>query len=390
MGRATTGTVPEQRWARVQCRLSADAATPDGRAAFWRAKGGLLACCPRMVCPRRVPCVLLLLALGCAHEQVGKGAGSEPEPTDDPTTRLSRENATLKRRVQMLEDRVLHLEQRTGAVAMAGPPAGGAAQIPAADQRMTLPDGRQLPVVRLAEPAPPAPAPEMSSSTWHAATAAGTVHADPEPLGDPEPPRRSRLIGTRDAALPLDDEELSGFSAGAPEPELGGETRSFRLVGSRLAELSKTERKPEPDEVPEPAPSPARRKKPRGNKAIIARYEEAMAMLQAGDAGAAELAFAEFVADHPRHDYADNALYWKGEAAYDQQRYADALAAFTSVVERYGGGNKAPDALLKIGLCYDNLGDPHNARDVLSELIAAYPGARASGIARVKLAELSG
>ena len=92
--------------------------------------------------------------------------------------------------------------------------------------------------------------------------------------------------------------------------------------------------------------------------------------------------------EHPRHDYADNALYWKGEAAYDQRNFSGALAAFTAVVERYGGGNKAPDALLKIGLCYHNLGDAANARDVLTELIAAYPGARASDIARVKLAEL--
>jgi TolA-binding protein len=58
------------------------------------------------------------------------------------------------------------------------------------------------------------------------------------------------------------------------------------------------------------------------------------------------------------------------------------------VVERYGGGNKAPDALLKIGLCYGRLGDLANARDVLEQLIAAYPSAHASGIARDKLSEL--
>ena len=82
------------------------------------------------------------------------------------------------------------------------------------------------------------------------------------------------------------------------------------------------------------------------------------------------------------------ALYWKGEAAYDQHHYSDALAAFTEVVERYGGGNKAPDALLKIGLCYQNLGDVENARDVMTQLIGAYPAARASDIARARLAEL--
>ena len=126
----------------------------------------------------------------------------------------------------------------------------------------------------------------------------------------------------------------------------------------------------------------------RGRRKVIARYDDAMARLKSGDPAGAELEFEAIAREHPRHDYADNALYWKGEAAYDQRNFSGALAAFTAVVERYGGGNKAPDALLKIGLCYHNLGDAANARDVLTELIAAYPGARASDIARVKLAEL--
>ena len=123
-------------------------------------------------------------------------------------------------------------------------------------------------------------------------------------------------------------------------------------------------------------------------QAIIAEYEAAMAIYKSGHPDRAEAAFAVFAQEHPEHDYADNALYWKGEAAYDQSHFADALAAFTEVVERYGGGNKAPDALLKIGLCYRQLGDIPNARDVLSELVAAYPSERASDIARVKLSEL--
>jgi tol-pal system protein YbgF len=113
-----------------------------------------------------------------------------------------------------------------------------------------------------------------------------------------------------------------------------------------------------------------------------------MGVYRGGQLRAAEIAFDHFARSYPKHDYADNALYWKGEAAYDQAHYADALAAFTEVVKRYGGGNKAPDALLKIGLCYGRLGDPANAKDVLARLVAAYPDANATRIAREKLAEL--
>lgn len=287
----------------------------------------------------------------------------------------------------MLEDRVLHLEGRS-AVASRGTSA-------AQDTAVGGPGGRELPVVRLAAesaPTPTAPGSEqtLSARTWHSATASEATHPDlSQPVG---PMRNSRSLGTAPSPIATDATDDVGGFAGAAEGTAvaANDGRSFRLVGSRLAELSKTERKPV-DAAPaatKPARTKSRAPKARGNKAIVGRYNAAMAMLKAGDAGAAETAFAQFVDAHPRHDYADNALYWRGEAAYDQRHYADALASFTQVVERYGGGNKAPDALLKIGLCYHNLGDPANARDVLTELIGAYPGAPASGIARVKLAEL--
>ena len=165
-----------------------------------------------------------------------------------------------------------------------------------------------------------------------------------------------------------------GWSSAAADTS----SRTYRLVGAHLVEQTKTKGPVGPDR-------PQRDAKGRG---IVAEYEAAMAIYKSGDFVQAEQAFEAFARRHPDHDYADNALYWKGEAAYDQQHYADALAAFTEVVERYGGGNKAPDALLKIGLCYETVGDLANATDVLTQLVAAYPGARASDIARARLAEI--
>ena len=168
-------------------------------------------------------------------------------------------------------------------------------------------------------------------------------------------------------------------SAPEPESEASNDGGSYRLVGNELVQMTTPGK-------PKPADRPIRGKK---GRSIKAEYDAAMALLRRGEHDAAAAAFADFIAAHPRSDLADNAMYWKGEAAYDQAHYADALASFTAVVERYAGGNKASDALLKIGLCYAKLGDGDNARDVLNRLIEAYPGASASDVARVKLAELS-
>lgn len=173
----------------------------------------------------------------------------------------------------------------------------------------------------------------------------------------------------------------SGFAVAAEPDEAPAVASgtSYRLVGDELVQMTQPGR-------PKLADKPMRGRKGRSAKA---RYRNALALLREGEHDAAAEAFADFVATFPKSDLADNAMYWRGEAYYDQGHYADALATFTAVIEQYGGGNKASDALLKVGLCYGKLGDQDNARDVLNRLIEAYPGASASDVARVKLAELS-
>ncbi|MBL4686524.1 MAG: hypothetical protein JKY37_18155, partial [Nannocystaceae bacterium] len=101
-----------------------------------------------------------IAGVGCAHG-AKTAPSSAPDDLDDGLARASRENAALRRRVDMLEDRVLHMEQ--GGVAGTR---GTAA--------MTLPDGRDIPVVRLQ----PSPGPSVSARTWQAATAPAAVHID--------------------------------------------------------------------------------------------------------------------------------------------------------------------------------------------------------------------
>lgn len=227
---------------------------------------------------------------------------------------------------------------------------------------------------RVQEPAAEVPAYKVQPET----AGAGPTQPEPEPeapgytLGELQPREY------QDEALWNDPSGLAVAAEPYPEPSAASGT-SYRLVGDDLVQMTKPGR-------PKVADKPMRGRKGRSAKA---RYSNALALLRGGEHDAAAEAFADFVATFPKSDLADNAMYWRGEAYYDQGHYADALATFTAVIELYAGGNKASDALLKVGLCYGKLGDKDNARDVLNRLIEAYPGASASDVARVKLAELS-
>jgi tol-pal system protein YbgF len=318
---------------------------------------------------------LSLLGLGCAHGSAASGAapaGAPNDPTQQELARLRHDDAALRRQVKLLEERLGLMERRLQG--------GGAPEVPVVSLRPAAAGTRQ----DLSEPSAPSPIRGATPRTRAPSISLANVpHSAPDAdelaglwMGD--------TADVQEPAVITDDAAYGGGTTTEAEPEpappaaSGDDRPSFRLVGSRLVSLTQERAPTRPDR-------PERRTK-RGRDAL-ADYEAAMTTYRSGEVVEAEQLFDAFARAYPRHDYADNALYWKGEAAYDQHHYADALAAFTAVVERYGGGNKAPDALLKIGLSYDRLGDRANARDVLTQLIAAYPQAQASDIARAKLVE---
>ena len=121
----------------------------------------------------------------------------------------------------------------------------------------------------------------------------------------------------------------------------------------------------------------------------LALYRVAYEDLRAGKHEAAERGFREFVRRFPHHDYADNAQYWLGECFYDRKLYDKAAPEFRAVVQRWPTGNKAPDALLKLGFSLAALGDVDKARAALREVPAAYPRTEAARLATERLAQLT-
>ena len=337
----------------------------DPREIFWRGAGALVAC--RGTVPTVRPLLIGLLtalaaASACAHST--QDASSQPPANGAEVAHLAQKQKQLEERVARLEDRLRVLARGAGAgVSLAA-----------------------------AEPAPVRPEPRPPEPRGQPSARPGGEGGDGDAIGLFREPvtlaRSPSPAGETSAAA-----EPTAAAPSAPEPETQeapaeAPRRSFRLEGRKLVELTRA-----PPKLVQAAPEPARGKRHRRRRSkdpVIAAYDEAMELLRAGRHAEARKAFDRIARRHPRHPYADNALYWKGEAAYDAGDYEAALADFTAVVERYAGGNKAPDALLKIALCYQRLGRTREAVDLMTELIEAYPRAHAADVARLKLVEIRG
>jgi tol-pal system protein YbgF len=99
------------------------------------------------------------------------------------------------------------------------------------------------------------------------------------------------------------------------------------------------------------------------------RFEEALVELEA------------FLAAHPSHSYADNALFWCGEIHYLRRNYTRALAEFEQLQKLYPWGNKAPDALYRMGQIHLKRGDRARARAYFDKVREQFPDTAAARLA---------
>lgn len=92
-------------------------------------------------------------------------------------------------------------------------------------------------------------------------------------------------------------------------------------------------------------------------------------------------ALTSFLTAYADDPLAANATYWRGEVQYAQRRYGAALQDFETVLMRFAGSEKAADALLKVGLCHQRLGDGASAERYFRQLREQYPSSDAARIA---------
>lgn len=102
-------------------------------------------------------------------------------------------------------------------------------------------------------------------------------------------------------------------------------------------------------------------------------YESALAQVQGKQYDRGLEGLNAFLVRWPDHPYAENAVYWRGEAYFAQGEYLRAAEQFEAVLARFGSGNKGADALLKLGMCHDRLGATQRAREYWDRLKNEYP-----------------
>jgi tol-pal system protein YbgF len=126
------------------------------------------------------------------------------------------------------------------------------------------------------------------------------------------------------------------------------------------------------------------------NDAAANDYRSAVELVKSGKHDEAVTALRAFLKAYPRHDYADNAQYWLGEAYYVTHDYKAAAGAFRTVLDKWPDSRKAPDALLKLGYTQSAQKQYTAARATLNEVMRKYPGSEPAKLAGERLSRLAG
>lgn len=90
----------------------------------------------------------------------------------------------------------------------------------------------------------------------------------------------------------------------------------------------------------------------------------------------------DFIDEYDEGDLTVNAYYWLGEVYLVEEQLEQARQAFTIVATRYGDHRKASDAVYKLGVTLDRLGEKEQARGRMQTVVRDYPGTSAAELAK--------
>ncbi len=98
----------------------------------------------------------------------------------------------------------------------------------------------------------------------------------------------------------------------------------------------------------------------------------------------------EFIDKYPEGDLTVNAYYWLGEVYLVKPQLEQAKQAFTIVATRFPDHRKAPDAVYKLGVTLDRMGESDEARRRMQSVVDDYPNSSAAELARKFLSSANG
>jgi tol-pal system protein YbgF len=117
-------------------------------------------------------------------------------------------------------------------------------------------------------------------------------------------------------------------------------------------------------------------------------YDDAIAVLRAGEFEKAATALNLFLRRYPASGYADSARFWLGNALYGKRDYKESIAAFRAFVVAAPDHPRAPEALLALANSQAEMKDARAARKTIDELVKTYPRSEAAQAGKERLASL--
>lgn len=142
--------------------------------------------------------------------------------------------------------------------------------------------------------------------------------------------------------------------------------------------------------VPAPAPvQPPVALPPTAGLSPTRLYETARADYFAGQWNSAISGFEAFLRAFPRSEQADDAQAYIGETYYAQNQWAQAITAYTQVIDAYPGTNSVPLAYYKRGLAEQQLGQIDAARASWEAAARMFPDSDAGRLAKQSLDRLA-
>lgn len=117
-------------------------------------------------------------------------------------------------------------------------------------------------------------------------------------------------------------------------------------------------------------------------------YSDALRDLTGKRSDLAAQEFGDYLKYYSNTDLASNAQFYLGEIAYTEGKYADAVAAYTKVIDNYPKSFKLASAHLKKALALLELGEKTAAVRELRSVVRLFPNTDEERRARAKLKEL--
>jgi tol-pal system protein YbgF len=118
------------------------------------------------------------------------------------------------------------------------------------------------------------------------------------------------------------------------------------------------------------------------------QYDEAMAIVRAGDFPGAASALQNFLKRWPASGFGDSARFWLGNALYGKRELAPAITMFRTFIANAPEHVRVPEAMLAIANSQTELKDTKGARATLNELLKKYPQSEAAQAGKDRLAAL--